>query len=155
MNCFSNGLDVKRRCKSVPKSSVTKYLMIHVFRGNRSWQWYHIQIFQGRYEHILKANYLWIYASGKIYARCGILTFSCCMCFSNFNSRYVRLLRTGVLNGFMIFLIATGCCVSWSFAELYSSRVSSGCQCSGSICQWHTTQAQMRLGVADEHRHVR
>lgn len=24
MNCFSNGREVKRRCKSVPKSSVTK-----------------------------------------------------------------------------------------------------------------------------------
>ena len=26
MNCFSRGLEVKRRCKSVPRSSVTKYL---------------------------------------------------------------------------------------------------------------------------------
>ncbi len=149
MNCFSNGLDVKRRCKSVPRSSVTKYLIIHGFREGQSWQWHHIQIFQGRYEHILKANYLWSYASGKIYARSDTLTFSCCMCFSSFNSRYVRLLRTGVLNGFMIFLIATGCCVNWSFAELHGAGVSWGCI--GSMCSRHTTQAQMHLGAADEH----
>lgn len=34
-------------------------------------------------------------------------TFSCCMCFRSFSSLYVRLLSTGVLKGFMIFLIAT------------------------------------------------
>jgi hypothetical protein len=26
MNCFSRGREVKSRCKSVPKSSVTKYI---------------------------------------------------------------------------------------------------------------------------------
>ena len=46
------------------------------------------------------------------------LTFSCRKCFRSFNSRYVRLERTGVLKGFMIFLIATAWLVSWSFAEL-------------------------------------
>lgn len=45
-------------------------------------------------------------------------TFSCCMCFNSLSSRYVRLLSTGVLKGFMIFLIATEEPVSWSFAEL-------------------------------------
>jgi hypothetical protein len=39
-------------------------------------------------------------------------TFSWRKCFRSFNSRYVRLDRTGVLNGFMIFLIATGDAVS-------------------------------------------
>jgi hypothetical protein len=47
-------------------------------------------------------------------------TFSCWICFNSFSSRYVRLLRTGVLNGFMIFLMATDDPVSWSFAELLS-----------------------------------
>ena len=46
------------------------------------------------------------------------LTFSCCMFFNSLSSRYVRLLKTGVLKGFMIFLIATEEPVSWSFAEL-------------------------------------
>ena len=45
-------------------------------------------------------------------------TFSCWMCFNSFSSLYVLLLKTGVLNGFMIFLIATDEFVSWSFAEL-------------------------------------
>lgn len=46
-------------------------------------------------------------------------TFSWRRCLSSFSSRYVRLDRTGVLNGFMIFLTATGDPVSWSFAELF------------------------------------
>lgn len=45
-------------------------------------------------------------------------TFSCRRCLSNFNSRYVRFANTGVLNGFMIFLMATFWLVSWSRAEL-------------------------------------
>jgi hypothetical protein len=40
------------------------------------------------------------------------------MCLSSLSSRYVRLASTGVLNGFMIFLIATLVAVSWSLAEL-------------------------------------
>lgn len=51
-------------------------------------------------------------------ARIGRHTFSCRKCFSSLSSRYVRLDRTGVLKGFMIFLTATACPVSWSFAEL-------------------------------------
>lgn len=51
----------------------------------------------------------------------GIATFSCLRCLSNLSSRYVRLDRTGVLNGFMIFLTATLWPVSWSFAELRGS----------------------------------
>lgn len=39
-------------------------------------------------------------------------TFSCFRCLRSFNSRYVRLERTGVLNGFMIFLMATAWLVS-------------------------------------------
>jgi hypothetical protein len=39
-------------------------------------------------------------------------TFSWRRCLRSFNSRYVRLDRTGVLKGFMIFLIATGDAVS-------------------------------------------
>lgn len=46
------------------------------------------------------------------------LTFSCLRCFSNFSSRYVRLDRTGVLKGFMIFFTATFCPVKLSLAEL-------------------------------------
>jgi hypothetical protein len=41
-----------------------------------------------------------------------IRTFSWRRCLRSFNSRYVRLDRTGVLKGFMIFLIATGDAVS-------------------------------------------
>ena len=48
------------------------------------------------------------------------MTFSCLRCFSSFSSRYVRLARTGVLKGFMIFLTATFWLVSWSLAELQS-----------------------------------
>ena len=51
-----------------------------------------------------------------------LLTFSCRRCFRSFNSRYVRLDRTGVLKGFMIFLTATAWLVSWSFAELRPSQ---------------------------------
>jgi hypothetical protein len=47
-----------------------------------------------------------------------VLTFSCLRCLRSFSSRYVRFDRTGVLNGFIIFLIATAWLVSWSFAEL-------------------------------------
>jgi hypothetical protein len=39
-------------------------------------------------------------------------TFSWRKCLSNFSSRYVRLDKTGVLKGFIIFLIATGEAVS-------------------------------------------
>lgn len=46
------------------------------------------------------------------------LTFSCLRCLRSLSSLYVRLDNTGVLNGFMIFLIATFCPVSWSLAEL-------------------------------------
>lgn len=49
-------------------------------------------------------------------------TFSCRRCFSSFNSRYVRFDRTGVLNGFMIFLTATGWPVNWSLAELFPPK---------------------------------
>jgi len=44
--------------------------------------------------------------------RAGNRTFSWRKCLSNFSSRYVRLDKTGVLNGFIIFLIATGEAVS-------------------------------------------
>lgn len=43
---------------------------------------------------------------------CGVLAFSCWMCFSSLSSLYVLLLRTGVLKGFMIFFIATDAPVS-------------------------------------------
>lgn len=45
------------------------------------------------------------------------MMFSCRMCLSSLSSRYVRLARTGVLKGFMIFLMATLVFVSWSLAE--------------------------------------
>ena len=45
-------------------------------------------------------------------------TFSCRRCFNNFSSRYVLFDKTGVENGFMIFLIATDVPDNWSFAEL-------------------------------------
>lgn len=38
---------------------------------------------------------------------CYVRTFSCLRCLSSFSSRYVRFDRTGVLKGFMIFLMAT------------------------------------------------
>jgi hypothetical protein len=41
-----------------------------------------------------------------------VRTFSCLRCFSSFSSRYVRFDKTGVLKGFIIFLIATCCPVS-------------------------------------------
>jgi hypothetical protein len=50
--------------------------------------------------------------------RCYMPTFSCLRCFSSFSSLYVRFERTGVLKGFMIFLMATAWLVSWSLAEL-------------------------------------
>jgi hypothetical protein len=55
---------------------------------------------------------------GAQFAASGLLTFSCFRCFRSFSSRYVRLESTGVLNGFIIFLIATAWLVSWSLAEL-------------------------------------
>ena len=42
------------------------------------------------------------------------MIFSCRMCFSSLSSRYVRFASTGVLNGFMTFLIATDVSVSLS-----------------------------------------
>lgn len=52
------------------------------------------------------------------------------MCFSNFSSRYVLFDRTGVLNGFIIFLMATDVLVSWSFAEQTSPNapIPTGCR---------------------------
>lgn len=50
-------------------------------------------------------------------------TFSCRMCLRSLSSRYVRLERTGVEKGFMIFLIATDVEVSWSLAELRRGHV--------------------------------
>jgi hypothetical protein len=47
-----------------------------------------------------------------------MLTFSCRRCLSSFSSRYVRFDKTGVLKGFIIFLMATAWLVSWSLAEL-------------------------------------
>ena len=47
-----------------------------------------------------------------------VMTFSCRRCLSSLSSRYVLFARTGVEKGFMIFLTATGCWVSWSLAEL-------------------------------------
>lgn len=45
-------------------------------------------------------------------------TFSWRRCFRSFNSRYVLFDRTGVLKGFMIFLMATDWAVNSSLAEL-------------------------------------
>lgn len=64
-------------------------------------------------------------------------TFSCCMCFKSLSSRYVRLLRTGVLKGFIIFLIATEEPVSWSFAEL--TRMRDGREVKGKE-EWYQTR---------------
>lgn len=57
-------------------------------------------------------------AFGHCYQRHVCATFSCRRCLSSLSSRYVRLARTGVLKGFMIFLTATFWLVSWSLAEL-------------------------------------
>jgi len=59
----------------------------------------------------------------------------------------VRLLRTGVENGFIIFLIATDAPVNWSFAELrrtcQDKPVNAGPQA-------HTKQDRMHLSTYDE-----
>jgi hypothetical protein len=74
--------------------------------------------------------------------RCQIeLTFSCRMCLSSLSSLYVRLLKTGVLKGFMIFLIATEAPVSWSFAELPEASIS----CVGRRIKQRTTRDRMHL----------
>lgn len=52
-------------------------------------------------------------------------TFSCFKCFNSFNSRYVLLDKTGVLNGFMIFLTATFWPVRLSLAELRRTKSAS------------------------------
>ena len=75
------------------------------------------------------------------------MTFSCLRCFSSFSSRYVRLARTGVLKGFMIFLIATEEPVSWSFAELGTRVRDKGCM----VGVVRTIRGQRHLSRGGEH----
>jgi hypothetical protein len=65
------------------------------------------------------------YTSRRALSGCGRPTFSCFRCLSSFSSRYVLLASTGVLKGFIIFLMATLALVSWSFAELCADYPSS------------------------------
>jgi hypothetical protein len=65
-----------------------------------------------------------------------MLTFSCRRCLSSFSSRYVRFDRTGVLKGFIIFLMATAWLVSWSLAELRAD------QCAPRSCGMQTYQTR-------------
>ena len=48
-----------------------------------------------------------ISSSGEMKMSLREMTFSCLRCLRSFSSRYVRFARTGVLKGFMIFLMAT------------------------------------------------
>lgn len=78
-----------------------------------------LHVLEGGDEDVAQANDLWLKRISR-----GIRsephspqstrapTFSCFKCFSSFSSRYVRLERTGVLKGFMIFLTATAWPVS-------------------------------------------
>ena len=122
MNCFSRGLEVSSLWRSVPRSSVTKYLehllsmsgymlteevltYLPVARWRRRLSWW---------SKICAAQII-----GEKRENTTQRTFSCWICFNTFNSRYVLLARTGVLKGFMIFFTATEVPVSWSFAELF------------------------------------
>ncbi len=90
------------------------------------WKYESWHILQGRDENIAQANDLeakdeWNEKGRTMNPR---RTFSCLMCFKSFNSRYVLLLKTGVLKGFMIFFTATDAPVNWSFAELCKKCIS-------------------------------
>ena len=66
-------------------------------------------ILERRDEDIAEGDDLWAnqrLASGMV-SNIVLLTFSCLRCLRSFSSRYVRFARTGVLKGFMIFLMAT------------------------------------------------
>ena len=78
------------------------------------------------------------------YARAFHHTFSWRRCFNSFNSRYVRFERTGVLNGFMIFLTATAWPVSWSLAELNLQSARDGAAVGGQRRVAHTKQGRRR-----------
>lgn len=58
MNCFSSGRDVSSRCKSVPRSSVTKYLPQDSSRNLPIDSRGNSQIFEGRNEDIAEADNL-------------------------------------------------------------------------------------------------
>lgn len=90
------------------------------------------------------------------YIGAGRPTFSCFRCFSSFSSRYVRLARTGVLKGFMIFLMATFWLVSWSRAELQATtrqQLHRG-QDGGRIAYQTRPNAPMPTGWRSEYRDV-
>ena len=57
MNCFSRGREVRSRCKSVPSSSVTKYLHEkELSEGRRRNKLHYPQIFQWRDEDIAETD---------------------------------------------------------------------------------------------------
>ena len=79
---------------------------------------FHLHVLQWRDEDVAERDDL---SSGQQLLggdHCDELAFSCLRCFNSFNSLYVRLLKTGVEKGFMIFLTATAEPESWSLAEL-------------------------------------
>ena len=67
--------------------------------------WKMLHVLQGRNEDVAKAYDLQLMSA--CWSGVMRLTFSCLRCLRSFSSRKVRLARTGVLNGFMIFLTAT------------------------------------------------
>jgi hypothetical protein len=85
---------------------------IGVWRGRR------VHVLERRNEDVAQADDLRPVRMAMRRSGDHMPTFSCLRCLSSFNSRYVRFERTGVLKGFMIFLIATAWLVSWSLAEL-------------------------------------
>ena len=115
MNCFSNGREVSNRWRSVPRSSVTKYLEPIV--GNLS-----LRPVKDAYRSSsgeMKTSLRLIICQSKCeqddssgVVMEGVHTFSCWMCFNSFSSRYVRFANTGVLKGFIIFFTATATPVS-------------------------------------------
>jgi len=116
---------VSRRCKSVPRSSVTKYLHQILARSGGIKNHYSIHILEWRNEDITERDNLPNISTQSLTREPAMLTFSCFKCFNNFSSRYVRFDKTGVLNGFIIFLTATFWLVRLSFAELHIQQTPS------------------------------
>lgn len=71
-----------------------------------------IHIFEWRDEDIAKTDDLVIVSRVDEMLSIYTHTFSCFKCFKSLSSRYVRLAKTGVLKGFIIFFTATACPVS-------------------------------------------
>ena len=97
---------------------VAGWLLVDI-RG-KMWSWWHIHILERRNEDVGEGDDLDGCQWCNLLIVLTQLTFSCLRCLRSLSSLYVRLDNTGVLKGFMIFLMATFCPVSWSLAELES-----------------------------------